>query len=73
MNCDKALDLLQIYTISSYKARKAEILRLCREWGITPVEITTKTHQGYTKARYDYNRTIAKLAQYVLLHSEIEP
>lgn len=65
---DKALDLLQVYTLESYKARKQEILRLCREWGVTPVEITTKTHNGYTKLKYDYNRTIAKLARHILLH-----
>lgn len=73
MPCEKALDLLQVYTIASYKARKSEILRLCREWHVTPVEITTKTHNGYTKLRFDFGRTLARLAQHVLLHSEIAP
>lgn len=74
MNCDKALDLLQVDTIKSYRARKAAILDLCREWGIDPIRIETKLENiPYVKMRFDYGRTRAKLAQYVILHSEIEP
>lgn len=70
MNSDKALDLVQLYTLKSYKARKSEILRLCREWGVAPVEVTIKTHSGYIKLRYDFNKTISKLAQHIMSEGE---